>query len=214
MISMKQMLQAAAGAAILLAFAGCQGPSVVDRGSGRVVIRDEGTIITMGFDSRDYRAIAQKLYDSMVTTAGIEKGKVVAMGPVVIAPDQPIKFDPVTMHEELATIAQRGGLFAISEVVRASNVVHTDADADTFVQTTRVKIQELEVRKDEIDNAEEWKLYGELAKVNYMLVFRLSSQTETAGKLQETTYRFNCRLVGLRTGLRKWGDQISYTKAR
>jgi PBP1b-binding outer membrane lipoprotein LpoB len=214
MIPTNQVVRAAAMAAILFSFTGCQGPSAVDRDSGRVVVRDEATIITMGFDNRDYRAIAQKLYDSMVTSANIEPGKVVAMGPVVIATEPRIQFDPVTMHEELATLAQRGGLFAISEVVRASAVVNTDAEADKFVETTRRKIQELEVAKSQIDNDEDWKLYGELAKVNYMLVFRLSCQTQQAGKIQETTYRFNCRLVGVRTGLRKWGDQVTYTKAR
>jgi len=193
--------------------AGCQGPGEVTSHSHEVVISDQSRITTLGFDANDYRSIAQKIYNSLATSANIEPGKVVAMGPAVVGADQNIQFDPVTMHEEIATLAQRGGIFSVSEAIRGTKNVSTEEEADQFVEKFRQQVQQLAAAQSQIDNPEDYARYGQLAKINYLLVFELSTQSQVQGKLTEVTYRFNCRLVGTQTGLRKWVDQITYTKS-
>ena len=169
-------------------------------------------ITTLGLDSRDYNKIAKYMYQSIAGNSKVSQGKVVALGPVTVSPDGKGRFDGRTLQEKLQVTAHRGGLFDFTFAVDAMTQI-ADAEGNQAA-AERFKIMQLQWEKESTVDAEDLRVFGTLANIDYLLFGRMRSQRVEKGGHEEMTYSFNWKLGNCASGLLEWTEEMEFTKSR
>jgi len=163
-------------------------------------------IVTLAIDARDYNETAKRIYDSLTASPRVKRGKVVSLGPVDVALDRDYQFDHRALQEKLQVIALRSGLLEFNYAV--------DALTGNSAATERYRIMELQWTKENTVDPELLRTIGNLAKVDYILFGRVSSQTAIKGNQVEVTHRYNWKLGDCESGLLIWADEMEITKSK
>lgn len=170
-----------------------------------VSVGNQATILSFGFDSSDYDAIAQSMADDIALDerASSYRGKVMTLGPI---DDQetPYFFDTRTFQESLRTRLFRSELFEFSIAV--------DAIDQISVQEARSKVRYFDWLKKGESDEQLMHNIRDLYDVDYILFGRVTSQLVQRGQAQEVTHRFNWSIGNCETGVIVWTKEIPVTK--
>ena len=171
-----------------------------------MVVRETPRILTLGINSRDYDEIVEKLAADLLSRPELQKirGGVLGLGPIDDN-DCLFPFNAVIFHDQLITRLHRSQQVGFSEVINTMK-------AESATAALR-EIKYFDWERKTTDDKELFAIVGDLAKVDFLLFGRLSCQVATAGDQVEVTYRFNWKIMDLKTGTWVWTQQVPLTKA-
>ena len=126
-----------------------------------------------------------------------------------------------TLSESLLKkgILGKNGKFSILAISNYVNNTNQQLDQDIIFKTIRITLNNAGAAKTIVtisgteDNLASRRARGDqLAKADYSLTLKITSQVARAGKIKQKTYTIYMTLTDLNTGLAEWEDKVEIIK--